>query len=207
MPHSLVAAVIQHLYIVSIAVFFALVTAVPLGIWVAEKPRLASFFLYLDGLIMTIPSVALYGLLMPVLAIINQGIGPLPAVIALVLYSQLPMLRNTVVGLNSIDNNILDAARGMGMGDLPLFFKVRFPLAFPLIMAGIRSSVVMGIGVTAIAAFIGAGGLGTYIMIGITNSNRELIITGAIATTVLALIAEALLGKIQQKLENSMGVR
>jgi osmoprotectant transport system permease protein len=207
MPHSLVAAVIQHLYIVSIAVFFALVTAVPLGIWVAEKPRLASFFLYLDGLIMTIPSVALYGLLMPVLAIINQGIGPLPAVIALVLYSQLPMLRNTVVGLNSIDNNILDAARGMGMGGLPLFFKVRFPLAFPLIMAGIRSSVVMGIGVTAIAAFIGAGGLGTYIMIGITNSNRELIITGAIATTVLALIADALLGKIQQKLENSMGVR
>ena len=116
------------------------------------------------------------------------------------------MLRNTIVGMKNVDPAVVDAARGMGMDRLRVLFTVRLPLALPLIMAGIRSSAVMGVGVAAIAAYIGAGGLGTYIMLGISNSNRELILTGAVATTLMALALDLSLGKIQRLLERRAGV-
>ncbi|HOV28952.1 MAG TPA: ABC transporter permease, partial [Synergistales bacterium] len=140
------------------------------------------------------------------LALAGRGIGAIPAVIALFLYSQLPMLRNTIVGLRNVDPAVVDAARGMGMNPLRLLFAVRLPLAFPLIMAGIRSSAVMGVGVAAIAAYIGAGGLGTYIMLGISNSNRELILTGAVSTTLMALALDLCLGAAQKRLERRVGM-
>jgi len=196
----------RHLYLVGIAVSLAVLVAVPLGIAASGHPRLAAGLLYVNGLVMTIPSVALYGLMMPILALVNRGIGVVPALIALFLYSQLPMLRNTIVGMKNVDPAVVDAAQGMGMDRLRVLFTVRLPLALPLIMAGIRSSAVMGVGVAAIAAYIGAGGLGTYIMLGISNSNRELILTGAVATTLMALALDLSLGKIQRILERRAGV-
>lgn len=199
-------AFVRHLTLVGVAVTLAVFVAVPLGIFCSGRPKLAAGFLYVNGLIMTIPSVALYGLMMPVLALVGRGIGMVPAMIALFLYSQLPMLRNTIVGLRNVDPAVVEAARGMGMNRLRLLFLVRLPLAFPLIMAGIRSSAVMGVGVAAIAAYIGAGGLGTYIMLGISNSNRELILTGAVSTTLMALVLDLCLGAIQRNLERRAGM-
>lgn len=206
MSQPLSLAVMRHLYLVGIAVSLAVLVAVPLGIAASGRPRLAAGLLYVNGLIMTIPSVALYGLMMPILALVNRGIGVVPALIALFLYSQLPMLRNTIVGMKNVDPAVVDAARGMGMDRLRVLFTVRLPLALPLIMAGIRSSAVMGVGVAAIAAYIGAGGLGTYIMLGISNSNRELILTGAVSTTLMALALDLSLGKVQRILERRAGV-
>jgi len=206
MSQPLGLAVARHLVLVGIAVSLAVLVAVPLGIAASGRPRLAAGLLYVNGLIMTIPSVALYGLMMPVLALVNRGIGIVPALIALFLYSQLPMLRNTIVGMRNVDPAVVDAAQGMGMDRLRVLFTVRLPLALPLIMAGIRSSAVMGVGVAAIAAYIGAGGLGTYIMLGISNSNRELILTGAVSTTLMALALDLSLGKVQRILERRAGV-
>lgn len=206
MSQPLWNAFVRHLTLVGVAVSLAAFFAVPVGIACSGKPRLAAGLLYVNGLIMTIPSVALYGLMMPILALVGRGIGVIPALIALFLYSQLPMLRNTIVGLRNVDPAIVDAARGMGMNRLRLLFAVRLPLAFPLIMAGIRSSAVMGVGVAAIAAYIGAGGLGTYIMLGISNSNRELILTGAASTTLMALALDLCLGAVQKKLERKAGM-
>jgi len=202
----LLAALLRHLYLVGVAVSLAVLVAVPLGIACSGRPRLAAGLLYVNGLIMTIPSVALYGIMMPILALVGRGIGMVPAMIALFLYSQLPMLRNTIVGLRNVDPAIVDAAQGMGMNRLRILFTVRLPLAFPLIMAGIRSSAVMGVGVAAIAAYIGAGGLGTYIMLGIANSNRELILTGAVTTTLVALALDLSLGSVQRILERRVGM-
>lgn len=206
MSQPLLAALLRHLYLVGVAVSLAVLVAVPLGIACSGRPRLAAGLLYVNGLIMTIPSVALYGIMMPILAIVGRGIGMVPAMIALFLYSQLPMLRNTIVGLRNVDPAIVDAAQGMGMNRLRILFTVCLPLAFPLIMAGIRSSAVMGVGVAAIAAYIGAGGLGTYIMLGIANSNRELILTGAVTTTLVALALDLSLGSVQRILERRVGM-
>ncbi len=202
---TFLTALWQHLVIVCTAVGIAACIAVPLGVVVSDHPRVAGAILFVDGVVMTIPSVALYGLLMPVLALVGKGIGTVPAVIAMILYSQLPMLRNTVAGIRNVDRSVIDAARGIGMGKWRILATVSLPLAFPVIMAGIRSSFVMGVGVTAIAAYIGAGGLGMYIMLGIANSNRDLIVTGALATTFLALLADLLLGRLQRVLERRMG--
>ncbi|WP_026368887.1 ABC transporter permease [Aminiphilus circumscriptus] len=205
MTQPFLTALWQHLVIVCTAVGIAACIAVPLGVVVSDHPRVAGAILFVDGVVMTIPSVALYGLLMPVLALVGKGIGTVPAVIAMILYSQLPMLRNTVAGIRNVDRSVIDAARGIGMGKWRILATVSLPLAFPVIMAGIRSSFVMGVGVTAIAAYIGAGGLGMYIMLGIANSNRDLIVTGALATTFLALLADLLLGRLQRVLERRMG--
>src|SRR5690625_3348017 len=148
---------------------------------------------------MTIPSIALFGIMIPILSTIGQGIGFLPAFIALVLYSQLPIIRNTYTGINNIDPNIRDAANGIGMSTFHRLIKVEIPIAMPLIMAGIRTATVLNIGIGAIAAFIGAGGLGVLINQGISRTNTTMIIVGAITVSILAIIADLLLKFIQNK--------
>lgn len=148
---------------------------------------------------MTIPSIALFGIMIPILSIIGQGIGFLPAFIALVLYSQLPIIRNAYTGINNIDPNIRDAANGIGMSTFQRLIKVEIPNAMPLIMAGIRTATVLNIGIGAIAAFIGAGGLGVLINQGISRTNTTMVIVGAIAVSILAIIADLLLKYIQNK--------
>ncbi len=191
----------SHFFIVVVSVGLAAATVIPLGIWARSRPVASTMILGFDNLISTVPSVALYGLLMPLLAIWDVGIGTVPAVIALFLYSQLPMLRNTLVGLQNIDPSVVDAAIGMGMTEPPL------PLATPMIMAGLRTSAVMGTGVASIAAYIGAGGFGTYIIRGIAASNRHTILIGAFGASAMAIGIDFLLGGVQKILEGRIGKR
>lgn len=190
----------EHFQLVGLAVLIALAIAVPIGIYLTTNRQLAETVLQIAGIIMTIPSIALFGIMIPILSVINQGIGFVPALIALILYSQLPIIRNTYVAINNVDPNIRDAAIGIGMNTWQRLFQVEIPNGLPLIMAGVRQAVVMSIGIGAIAAFIGAGGLGVLINQGISRSNPNMILTGAFAISILAIVADALLGWLQRRL-------
>ena len=148
---------------------------------------------------MTIPSIALFGIMIPILSTIGHGIGFLPALIALILYSQLPIIRNTYTGIRDVDPDIRDAAKGIGMTTFQRLWKVEIPNAMPLIMAGIRTATVLNIGIGAIAAYIGAGGIGSLINQGISRSNNTMVLVGAVVVSVLAIIADLFFKYIQRK--------
>lgn len=183
---------LQHLYLVSISVGAAILTGVPLGIYITKNQKLADTVMYVASIIITIPSVALFGLMIPLLSLVDRGIGFWPAAIAIFLYSQLPIIRNTYTAINNIDPAMREAARGMGMSDWQRLSKVEIPLAIPIIMAGVRMAVVMNIAVATIAVYIGAGGLGTIINEGITGTNSTKLIVGALAVSILAILADYL---------------
>ena len=190
---------LEHLSIVSVAVGVAIVTGVPLGIGITQSRRTADSVLYLGSIVMTIPSIALFGILIPILSKIGQGIGWLPAVIAAMLYAQLPIIRNTYTAIRNVDPALTSAATGMGMSALQRLARVEIPIALPVIIAGVRVAVVINIGVTAIAAYIGAGGLGTFISRGISQSDIRQLITGALALGLLAIAADASLAWLQRR--------
>jgi osmoprotectant transport system permease protein len=190
---------VEHLSIVSVAVGIAIVTGVPLGIAITQSQRVADAVLYLGSIVMTIPSIALFGVLIPILSKIGQGIGWLPAVIAAMLYAQLPIVRNTYTAIRNVDPALRSAATGMGMSTLQRLARVEIPLALPVIIAGVRIAVVINIGVTAIAAYIGAGGLGTFISRGISQSDIRQLITGAVALGLLAIVADNSLFWLQKR--------
>ena len=189
----------QHITIVSVAVGLAVVTGIPLGIAASQNRRLASVVLYTASIIMTIPSMALFGVLIPILSLINRGIGYVPAVIAIFLYSQLPIISNTYAAFRSIDPAQREAARGMGMTRKQRLWMVEAPLALPVIIAGVRTAIVLNIGIAAIAAYIGAGGLGLLIRTGITQTDTRQILAGAIAVSLLALVSDRLLAFLQRR--------
>jgi osmoprotectant transport system permease protein len=188
----------EHIEIVGVGVGLAIVTGVPLGIAITVNERLAKIVLYVAAIIMTIPSVALFGLMIPILSVIGQGIGFLPTVIALFLYSQLPIVRNTHTAITNIDPALREAARGMGMTTGERLRKVEIPIALPIIMAGVRMAVVINVGIAAIAAYIGAGGLGKLISRGISQSDPRQLIAGAILVSVLAIAADIGLSWVQR---------
>ncbi len=181
---------VEHMAVVSVAVSLAILTGVPIGIAITQNQRVADMVLYGASMIMTIPSVALFGLMIPILSLIGQGIGYLPAVIAVLLYSQLPIIRNTYTAITNVDPALREAARGMGMTSLQRLGRVEIPLAVPIIMAGIRTAVLINIGVTAVAAYIGAGGLGVLITRGISQTDPRQLIAGAMAVSLLAVTAD-----------------
>lgn len=191
---------LEHVQLVGLSTLVAILIGVPLGIYLTTNEAMADLVLQIASIIMTIPSIALFGLMIPILSLIGQGIGFLPAFIALVLYSQLPIIRNTYTGINNVDPGIRDAAKGIGLSTFQRLVKVEIPNAMPLIMAGVRMATVLNIGIGAIAAFIGAGGLGVLINQGIGRTNTTMIIAGAIAVSILAIIADFLLKLIQVKL-------
>ncbi|MEK3889978.1 ABC transporter permease [Bacillus sp. FSL K6-3431] len=184
---------------VGIATIIAILIGVPLGIYLTTNEYLAESILRIASIIMTIPSLALFGMMIPILSLIGQGIGFLPALIALVLYSQLPIIRNTYTGIKDVNPNVRDAAKAIGMSTVQRLVKVEIPIAMPLIMTGIRLATVMNIGIGAIAAFIGAGGLGVLINQGISRSNSTMVIVGAVAVSIMAIIADLLLKYIQNR--------
>ncbi|MBT2687399.1 ABC transporter permease [Bacillus sp. ISL-47] len=190
----------EHLQLVGLSVFIAIAIGLPLGIYLTTNEELAETVLQVANVIMTVPSIALFGIMIPILSIINQGIGFVPAVIALILYSQLPIIRNTYVAINNVDPNIRDAAIGLGMSTMQRLLRVEIPNALPIIMAGVRQAVVMNIGIGAIAAFIGAGGLGVLINQGISRSNTTMVLAGAIAISILAIVTDGLLGVLQKRM-------
>ncbi len=197
---------LEHISLVSVAVGIAILTGVPIGIAITQNARVAKFVRYIASMIMTIPSVALFGLMIPILSKIGQGIGYLPAVIAVMLYSQLPIIRNTYTAINNVDPALREAARGMGMTPMQRLGRVELPLAVPIIMAGVRTAVVMNIGIMAVAAYIGAGGLGTFISRGISQTDSRQLISGALAVSLLAIFADYLLAWLQRWL-TPVGIR
>ncbi|GAB2656587.1 ABC transporter permease [Vibrio panuliri] len=196
----IVSRTVEHLSLVSLAVGLAIITGVPIGIAITQNQRAANIVLYVASIVITIPSIALFGIMIPALSLIGQGIGYLPAVIAVLLYSQLPIIRNTYTAINNVDPSLREAARGMGLTSLQRLRLVEIPLAIPVIMAGVRMAVVMNIGVMAIATYIGAGGLGTFIARGISQSDPRQLIVGAFAVSLLAIIADSGLARVQKKL-------
>nr|WP_211252285.1 ABC transporter permease [Marinobacterium jannaschii] len=191
---------VEHISLVAVAVGLATLTGVPIGIAITQNERAANLVLYIASIIITIPSIALFGLMIPLLSTIGQGIGYLPAVIAVLLYSQLPIIRNTYTAINNVNPALREAARGIGMSPLQRLRMVEIPLAIPVIMAGVRTAVVMNIGVMAIAAYIGAGGLGVLISRGISQSDPRQLIAGALAVSILAIIADFALLRLQKRM-------
>ena len=182
----------EHLYISLISVGLGILIAVPLGIALTRVPKVANFVMGLLGIIQTLPSFAIFAFFIPIL-----GVGKVPAIVALFFYSVLPILRNTYTGVKGVNKDLLEAGRGMGMTGWERVRLVEIPLAIPVIMAGIRLSTVYLIGWATLAAYIGAGGLGDYIFSGMTLYQTEFILAGAIPVTLLALLADFLLGKIE----------
>lgn len=180
----------EHIWIVGIALLIATPIGIFLGIVITKHEQLASRVLNGANILMTIPSIALFGLMLPVLSIVNMGLGKVPAVIALVLYSQLPIIRNTYTAIKNVPPSLVDAGRGMGMDKWKLLRELEIPLATPVIIAGLRTAAVMNIGIAAIATYIGAGGLGVYIQQGIARVYPEMILSGAILVSLLAIIVD-----------------
>jgi osmoprotectant transport system permease protein len=189
---QLMASLLEHIQISFIALFFAVVIAIPLGIYLTNKKKIAESIIGISAVLQTIPSLALLGLLIPLF-----GIGKVPAIIALVVYALLPILRNTFTGINEVDPSLKEAAMAMGMNKRKRLVKVELPLAMPVIMAGIRTAMVLIVGTATLAALIGAGGLGDIILLGIDRNNTALIILGAVPAAILALVFDFLLKKLE----------
>jgi len=196
---EILSATLDHLTLVVIAMAFATTIAVPLGMLIVQHRHLRAIALGVASVFQTIPSLALFGFLIPIPFI--GGIGRRTAIVALVLYALLPILRNTYVGLTGIDPAILEAADAMGMTSTQILLRVRLPLALSVILAGIRTATVITIGVATIAAAIGAGGLGTFIFRGVAMVNDSVILAGAIPAALLAIFADLLLGLLERRLK------
>ena len=181
-------ALLQHLQISTLSLLIAMLLAIPLAIWVVKHHKIAEVLLQVTGVLQTIPSLALLGLLIPLV-----GIGTVPAVIALVVYALLPIFQSTYLGLTEIDLALEEAADAFGMSRIKKLMKVELPLAMPTIISGIRTALVLIIGTATLAALIGAGGLGTFILLGIDRNNTSLILIGAVASGVLAIIMSTLI--------------
>jgi osmoprotectant transport system permease protein len=192
-------ATLDHVELVLISMLIALLIAVPLGMFIVQRPALRAVSLGIANVFQTIPSLALFGFLIPIPFI--GGIGKRTAIVALVLYALLPILRNTYVGLSGIDPAVLEAAGAMGMTSAQIMLRVRFPLALSIILAGIRTATVLTIGIATIGAAIGAGGLGTFIFRGVALVSDSLILAGAIPAALLALLADFLLGLLERRLK------
>ncbi|MDH4865420.1 ABC transporter permease [Alcaligenes nematophilus] len=190
----------HHALLVFIAVGLATICGVSIGLLISRHERAARLILYVASIIVTIPSIALFGLMIPLLSIVNQGIGNVPAIVAVFLYSQLPIIRNTYTAVVEVDPNLREAANGIGLDLWQRLYLLELPLAAPVILAGIRTAVVMNIGVMAIAAYIGAGGLGELISRGISQSDHRQLVAGAIAVSVLAIFVDILLSGLQRRL-------
>ncbi len=189
---ELLTTLIEHIQISFIALLIAVIIGVPLGIILTKTKKLSEVVINIAAVLQTIPSLALLGLMIPLF-----GIGKVPAIIALVIYALLPILRNTFTGIDEVDDSLVEAARGIGMKPMRRLTKVELPIAMPVIMAGIRTAMVLIIGTATLAALIGAGGLGDLILLGIDRNNTSLIILGAIPAALLAIFFDIALRVIQ----------
>jgi len=186
----------EHLFLVFVSTGLAILLGVPLGILLTRVKSLQTPILGIANVMQTIPSLALFGLLIPIPFI--GGIGARTAIIALALYSFLPVIRNTVTGISGIDAKVREAATAMGLTDWQILKMVELPLAMPVILTGIRVAVVISVGVATVAAAVGAGGLGTYIFRGLRQNDNNLLLAGAISSAILALVADFALGQFEK---------
>jgi osmoprotectant transport system permease protein len=186
---------IQHVLLSGIAIIFITVIGLLLGIYITRHKKAAGIVLGISNFLYTIPSIALFGFLVAI-----TGIGNKSALIALTVYGVLPIIRNTYVGICEVDSQIVESAVAMGSTDMQLLFKVQFPLALPIIIAGFRTMVVMTIALTGIASFIGAGGLGVAIWRGITTNYPEMTAAGSILVALLAVLADFFIGLFEKNI-------
>ncbi|MCY1152760.1 MAG: ABC transporter permease [Sphaerochaetaceae bacterium] len=194
---------IQHIMLSAIAILFTTIIGITLGIYITRNKKIASIVLGVNNFIYTIPSIALFGFLVAI-----SGIGNTSALIALTVYGVLPIIRNTYVGINEVDSQVIESAVAMGSTDRQLLFKVQLPLALPVIIAGFRIMVVMTIALAGIASFIGAGGLGVAIWRGITTNFPEMTAAGSILVALLAVIVDYFLGLVEKKAKSkAIGTR
>ena len=192
---------VEHLELVGISIFAATVIGIPLGVAASRNATLKRWSLAFANVAQTIPSLALFGFLIPA-----TGIGARTAVIALALYALLPILRNTCVGIAGVDRAVIEAALGMGMTARQMLWQVELPLAMGVILAGLRVATVTSVGVATIAAAVGAGGLGTLIFQGLTMVNNNVILAGAVPAAILAVLADAGFGWIERRLTAAFGI-
>lgn len=183
----------EHIFISLIAILIAIVIGGISGILISEYERVAKPTLAVIGVLYTIPSISMLGFLIPF-----SGIGNATAIIALTIYALLPMVRSTYTGIKNVDDRIIEAARGMGSTDFQILYKIKLPLAFPVIMSGIRNMVTMTVALSGIASFIGAGGLGVAIYRGITTNNIDMTMAGSFLIALLALSLDFLLGIVER---------
>jgi len=192
---TILALTLEHLFIVFIAMVVSVTLGVLVGILITRNKVAAAVVLNFTNILMTIPSLALFSLLIPIL-----GIGKVPAIVGLVAYTQLPIIRNVYTGIMTLNPSILEAARGMGLTERKILRSIKIPLAFPAMMSGIRTATVMGIGIGAIAGYIGAGGLGVYIFQGISRSSDQMIVVGAAIISLISIFTDQFLGRLQRKI-------
>ncbi|PQA97802.1 ABC transporter permease [Chryseobacterium shigense] len=190
---KLLTQVVQHLGLTFLSLILAIIVGVPLGILIARKRKLSSPVLGVAGILQTIPSIALLGFMIPAF-----GIGAKPAIIALLIYALLPIIRNTYTGITGVNPTVVEAAKAMGMNKSQLLFKVELPLAMPVIIAGIRTAAVINVGVATLASFVAAGGLGEFIFGGISLNNTNMILAGAIPAALLAILLDQTIAVVQK---------
>lgn len=189
----LVNKTFEHLYISVVALLLAMIVAIPLGVLLSKREKLSKISLTVAGILQTIPTLAILALMIPLF-----GVGKTTAIIALFIYILLPILNNTIVGVQNIDSNVKEAGRSMGMTNFQLRKDVELPLALPMILSGIRLSSVYVISWAALASYVGAGGLGDLIFNGLALYEPMMIIVGTILVTVLALIVDLILAQIEK---------
>jgi osmoprotectant transport system permease protein len=188
---------LEHLWLVSVSTAFAILIGIPLGILIAHRPRLNKPVLASANIIQTIPSLALFGFLLPV-PWLGERSDRL-AILALTLYALLPIIRNTYTGISGVDASVVEAGRGMGLTESQLLFQVELPLAVSVILSGVRIAVVISVGLATIAAAIGAGGLGEFIFRGLAMVDDRVILAGAIPAAIMALAADFGVGWLERR--------
>jgi len=197
---QVVELTLEHITLAGVSTLIAAAIGIPLGILITRSPNLSKPILGSANVIQTIPSLALFGFLIPAPWIGDRASRL--AILALALYCLLPLIRNTYAGIRSVDPTIVEAGRAMGLTDRQLLFQVELPLASGVIVAGIRLAVVLSIGLATIAAAIGAGGLGEFIFRGLAMVNNQVILAGAVPAALLALAADSLLGLLERRLNS-----
>ncbi|WP_086350037.1 ABC transporter permease [Candidatus Enterococcus clewellii] len=189
--------VVRHFLISVYGVLFAAIIGIPIGIFISRRYKLAGWVISIANLIQTVPSLAMLSILM-----LGLGLGVNTVIVTVFLYSLLPIIKNTYTGMRQVDNNILDVGKGMGMTKLQRLYMVELPLSVSVIMAGIRNALVVAIGITAIGAFVGAGGLGDIIIRGTNATNgTSIILVGALPTALMAIFTDWILGMIEHRLD------
>lgn len=187
---------VEHVQITAIAVGLAILIGVPLGILITRVPRLEPYVLGAASIFYLIPSLALFAVLIPI-----TGLGSQPAIIGIILYAQLVLIRNTAVGINNTDTALIEAGKGMGMTRRQILWQLQIPLALPAIMAGIRVATVMSIGVASIAAYLGVGGLGVLIFRGMQSLHTEMVVAGALPVSLMAIVVERIIVLLELRLQ------
>lgn len=186
-------AFLQHIFLSFVALFIGILIALPLGMYVSRYRKFAEPVIGITAIMQTIPSLALFGFLVPLI-----GIGSKTALIALIIYALLPILRNVYAGITGVDQSIIEAGRGMGMTPNQILMKIELPIALPFIMAGIRTATVLTVGIATLATFVGAGGLGDVIYRGLQSYNNALVLAGALPVALLAIMFDFILKWVEK---------